>query len=888
MVLRSTGQAPQPAVTPSPSAASNQSFTAPLAAKDRHDIAPTAAAYRIDAPRRRNELGQALPFRQGRCEYQSAEAFRRARVGETIVLELFPDARLTARVTRRGSDADSAWVAAQLDNQGPRDRFFMSWYKTGARGLVELPSRNVAYEILAAADGGYEVKEWLFTDVVCASPSGSSDAAQSGVPRPAPPTAQPSAAEIDAGQVPVLQSRPGVQRVIYLDFDGETVSNSAWSGGTIVAPSARMSSSQVRETWQRVCRDFDPFEVNVTTVRADYDAAPINRKIHCVITDNDEAAPGAGGVAYIGVFDVADPTRKICWAFVDSDAKDCAEVISHEVGHTLGLQHDGRSASGSDPREEYYAGHGSGETGWAPIMGIGYYRNLTQWSRGEYARANNTEDDLAIMSISTRTPYLTDDHADSLGPAAFAVNGDRADGVVGRNSDVDFFRVNLGTGNYSIVLQPAAHTDLDTELRVLDASGALLTSSNPVGQLSAVATFSVASSQTIYLRVSGVGEGSVLGTGYSNYASLGSYSLTGFGSQEQPPSPPVGLSTRRISGTQTEVSWMPNPSASSYQVYRNGNVIGTVTGTTFLDTSTQPSTEYAYTIVAINQYGSSSASETSFVTSPAFDEFIMDGDPDFSGYLISNPGMVIYAAVRGTKLYVATWSPGDNNSGFGSDHHLLVSDTLLASATTPAPWAKRGTIAIPGNKPYLAGESVSTYAGWFNTRGSTSLFKAPINAGVMEGVIDLVAEFGSVPANLYVAAIAYQTDDANAADASRGSVRSQAPAGNGDDNLDPAEFLRVPMRSVADARQNGIYDILAPDRAFSVREMRIDSPQQVLLRWPSVPGRAYRVERCADLLGSWQLLPPSPVTASPGQWEMEFIDTSAGSGARFFFRIVAP
>jgi hypothetical protein len=237
---------------------------------------------------------------------------------------------------------------------------------------------------------------------------------------------------------------------------------------------------------------------------------------------------------------------------------------------------------------------------------------------------------------------------------------------------------------------------------------------------------------------------------------------------------------------------------------------------------------------------------------------------------------------------VATWSPGDNNSGFGSDHHLLVSDTLLASATTPAPWAKRGTIAIPGNKPYLAGESVSTYAGWFNTRGSTSLFKAPINAGVMEGVIDLVAEFGSVPANLYVAAIAYQTDDANAADASRGSVRSQAPAGNGDDNLDPAEFLRVPMRSVADARQNGIYDILAPDRAFSVREMRIDSPQQVLLRWPSVPGRAYRVERCADLLGSWQLLPPSPVTASPGQWEMEFIDTSAGSGARFFFRIVAP
>ena len=28
----------------------------------------------------------------------------------------------------------------------------------------------------------------------------------------------------------------------------------------------------------------------------------------------------------------------------------------------------------------YYKGHG----GWAPIMGVGYYKAVVQWSKGEY------------------------------------------------------------------------------------------------------------------------------------------------------------------------------------------------------------------------------------------------------------------------------------------------------------------------------------------------------------------------------------------------------------------------------------------------------------------------------------------------------------------------
>ena len=33
----------------------------------------------------------------------------------------------------------------------------------------------------------------------------------------------------------------------------------------------------------------------------------------------------------------------------------------------------------------------TGEVAWAPIMGVGYYVNLVQWSKGEYANPSNTE-----------------------------------------------------------------------------------------------------------------------------------------------------------------------------------------------------------------------------------------------------------------------------------------------------------------------------------------------------------------------------------------------------------------------------------------------------------------------------------------------------------------
>jgi len=329
--------------------------------------------------------------------------------------------------------------------------------------------------------------------------------------------------------VPVLNSRSSATAVLYLDMDGEYVTNTYWNtyenGGqpiNALGVSDGYSQSKMTNIWQRVAEDYEPFDVNVTTDEAVYLAAPQNRRMRCIITPTYQWFGQAGGVAYLDSFVWTGDTP--CWVFsslLGDDAKNIAEASTHEFGHTLGLYHDGRIS----PQEGYYQGHGSGATSWAPIMGVGYYVSLVQWSKGEYNSANNTEDDLAVITSQNGFGYRGDDHGNTTSSAT-TVNGLTASGVVETRSDVDVLAFNTVGGSGTISVTGATpSSNLDIELQVYDGAGQLVASGNPADQLNASASVSMGSG-TYYVRISGVGKGNPLDTGYTDYGSLGAYTVT--------------------------------------------------------------------------------------------------------------------------------------------------------------------------------------------------------------------------------------------------------------------------------------------------------------------------------------------------------------------------
>ncbi len=482
--------------------------------------------------RGRNHLGQVLPISEFTLAAAEVDAWRSAAIGSEILLTN-PDSRsIAARLTKSWEKDGRLNRVAKIAGGGS---IGMTWSGATMSALVQIPSSNLAYRIVQNGSGeDAAVQEWLLSDVVCSTPADGRAAVpgepvDAGLPLPEGHDAINAAASSQAAAVvPVLQSRPGATAVIYIDFDGETVTDALWAGGdTIVAPAARLNAIQIRETWERVSKEFEVFDVNVTTLLADYNAAPANRRTQCIVTANDAAAPGAGGVAYLNSF--TGTASPVCWAFIDTNPKYCADVVAHEVGHTLDLSHDGRAASWPAPREEYYGGHGNGVTGWAPIMGVGYYKNFVQWSKGEYDRANNPEDDLAIMSNPAKIPFVADDApaAPDGSEASLSPGSAPVPRVIGNSAsnDADVFRANLAAGSYRVNMQPVPHANLDAKIEVLDAGLNVLVSGNPADLLTADARFRLDAPGTVYFRASGTGKVPVTGTGYSAYSSFGSYTL---------------------------------------------------------------------------------------------------------------------------------------------------------------------------------------------------------------------------------------------------------------------------------------------------------------------------------------------------------------------------
>ncbi|MDO5553585.1 MAG: hypothetical protein Q4G68_07465 [Planctomycetia bacterium] len=348
-----------------------------------------------------------------------------------------------------------------------------------------------------------------------------------------------------------LNSLPGSNNVIYLDFDGHTTLGTEWNrtysdGEEITTPRYALDGNTTKtyfddvekaaiyEIWQRVSEDYAPFNVNVTTVEPAAEVFTAGRAIRICVGGSNKSVPdqSGAGVGYVGSFSWENDTP--CFVFSDDclSVKYTAETITHEAGHTLGIdKHDGITTTAG--RYEYY----SGANGWAPIMGTaGDSIPLSQWSKGEYAGATDTKtDDLAVLEETFRVQggyesgyrvvASASDFTEATSLDITAGQG-MASSIILTSDSVDYYAFSndgraldfwvggvVGITNLDALVTIYSQSDTATALSVYDPQDTLYTE------------FTFSETGDFYLTVEGTGKTVDGLVWWTDYGSIGTYDI---------------------------------------------------------------------------------------------------------------------------------------------------------------------------------------------------------------------------------------------------------------------------------------------------------------------------------------------------------------------------
>lgn len=559
------------------------------------------------------------------------------------------------------------------------------------------------------------------------------------LPPPTAPSPPPGSGPVTAqgvapatGSIFTLHSRPGAPRILYIDFDGETVMGTAWNASTGIAvktvpgydldgnPASFSSLEQqnIRNLWQEVAEDFAPFNIDVTTERPASNNAFIsnfpgdpNIGSIAVITPDRWLCTSCGGIAYVDVFGWGSMYYQYAWIFpsATSSLVGWGAVVSHEVGHNLGLSHDGLGVPNTPGYSEYYGGTGT----WGPLMGNpSATRTYTQWSRGEYPGASNTEDDLAKIAYWTGSaPDVSSSAANA--PALNAAGGvTTADEVISSAADVDVYAVDATGGRLQVSISQSLRTNLVARVTVTSPGGATLADAIPFSWVPTLAGWTneilAPADRTTGRYLITVRAAADPNSFFSSYGSLGFYNLT---IVDQLVAPVVSLTATGDRALTASWPAVPGTGSVSYDVslcVEGGSCSAatTVTATSAVTTAPVATGRVRASVTARDQAGRVSAAGlsgwTDVLSKPIPAEIQrLRLNNDFTGLSVTWGGGQEYppVAVTGRTLTLTDRSSGATIvrtlTGASGTIDLVIPSTWLqhwadatitATTGSPAPW----------------------------------------------------------------------------------------------------------------------------------------------------------------------------------------------------------
>lgn len=539
--------------------------------------------------------------------------------------------------------------------------------------------------------------------------------------------------------VPDLQSFSGAPSVVYLDFDGHSTTGTAWNplyGPLIQSPAASLSPQKIEKVWQSISELYRPFTVNVTTNVGVFNQAPPTKRTRIVFTSNTFYPSQVGGLAFRDSFIWESDTPG--FVFVENLGfypSYIAQAAGHEIGHTLGLVHDGRGSYGTAQYQEYYGGHND----WVPLMGSAFDKRIVQFSRGEYAGATNVfwngstyvpgalQDDIALITSKEGVKIRADDAGNSFGSAApLIVQGNALvkDHIIASSSDVDTFYFDVAapiTLWGSIKSASWGFGQLRLQGHLLSSAGTVIAATESLTPFDAAFSPLQLAAGRYFLEVRGVGVGNPSIDGFSNYGSEGSAAISL--STEVVPTPtatstatptitetPSPTPTHTATATTTTIATnTPNPTPTNTATPSPTSTVTASTTATSTPTSTPTATATATSTPSPTPTSTivQTATPTSTPTTSSSDiQIIDDGDAGF---------------VKGAR-----WNPGPNTGlpYYQGDHHYLYGPVIGGAAQwifTVSPGTYRVSVT------YLADGNRATNATYKVLTNSAELATAVVN-----------------------------------------------------------------------------------------------------------------------------------------------------------------